>query len=87
VRPVRTRADSLQLVRAIVANFNAEVVASMIGQLFPIVPVAMATLRGIAAAVLDDVASWIDTHCTDGDLRGRIAPLHADAKRIRASGR
>jgi DNA-binding response OmpR family regulator len=85
-RPVKTREDALRYLRVLVSNFNADVIARMIGQLFPIVPVAMATLRGIAASILLEVASWIETHATDRQLRDRVDALRSDAARIRVSG-
>jgi CheY-like chemotaxis protein len=80
---VRTHDDAQQFLRKLVANFQADIIARVIAQLFPVVPVAMTALRAIAAGTLDDIAAWVDAHGTDAQLRAEARALHADAARLR----
>lgn len=82
--PVKTRDDAVRYMRVLVSNIPAVVFAQVIANLFPVVPVAMSTLREVAASALDEMAGWIEAHSSDRLLRDHIPRLRADAARFRA---
>jgi CheY-like chemotaxis protein len=78
--------DSAVVLQGLVSNLHVGVAAQMISHLFPVVPTAMTVMREVAASTLEEVATWIEAHCQEDELRARIAPLRADAARLRAAG-
>lgn len=82
-RPVRTYAEARALLTFVVSTIHAELVDQMIGHLFPVVPVAMATLRSVAAANVEELATWIEAHSEDPELLAYVGRLHADAEQLR----
>lgn len=81
--PVRNEADAEQVLGAMTGHLVADVVSQFMACLFPRVPVAVTTLREVAASMLDDIAGWIESHAHDGGLHARAANLRADAAHVR----
>lgn len=81
--PIYTQEEALDLLRYVVSTIHAELADQMMAYMFPAVPVAIATLRAVAAATVEELATWIQTHSADPELLGRVGRLHADAEQLR----
>jgi DNA-binding response OmpR family regulator len=81
--PVKTAEQAEAAIREMVQQFNIGGFLRANAELFPVVPVALTTLREVAAGTLDDIAAWIETHAKDPDLRGQVVRLRAAAEHIR----
>jgi hypothetical protein len=73
----------MRYLRALITSMHPDVNARVLGQLFPVVPVAMAALREVLASGLEETAAWIEAHCSEPELREHISPLRAHAERVR----
>lgn len=84
-RPLRTQEDLDHYMYTVLANAcgDAARITRATGQLFPVVPVAMATLVDTAASSLEEFAAWVETHATDRERRELIPQLRAGAQHLR----
>lgn len=85
-RDDRSRGDAIIFLQKLVSTLHVGVAAQVIGHLFPVVPTAMRVMREVAAGTLDELATWIEAHCEEEELRAHIAPLRAGAAAMRKAG-
>jgi CheY-like chemotaxis protein len=84
-RGVRARDEADRYMLGMLSNLRAETVARALSHLFPIAPVAMSALCESWATGLEHLASWIETHSSNLELRRQVVPLREDAAQIRSS--
>jgi two-component system, chemotaxis family, chemotaxis protein CheY len=79
-----SRDDVYLRVLQLVSIQDIDLVARSMGRLFPVIPVAIETVRDILIASIQDVSAWIDLHASARPLRQQAAELRDAAMTLRA---
>jgi hypothetical protein len=79
-----SRRDAYAEILELLSSLDVDVVARSIGQLFPVMPVAMAAIRDFIIGGIADVTAWVDLHSLDPVLRERTAQLRVATRDVSA---
>ncbi len=73
-----TSDDAYRFALDLLPGKNLDLLCSLIGHLFPVVPTAMEALRELLVGTIEDVTRWIELHGYDAGLRDRAVRARAD---------
>lgn len=72
------RKEAYRRIIELVSSTDIDLLARSISHLFPVMPMAMDSLRYFLVSTLEDVSSWVEMHCDDPQLREQALELRSD---------